>query len=217
MSYTIFTSNPTSLIAQAGRVVATFPSGIVRVDQTYLGLTSQSAAHRAVLEIGNHMPDGDNYPSVNWPNHDGPSSLKIFPEVSEKRHEDGFTEYAVSAYGVTKAAGFTSSGFSIEKYSQTFSIDQEEGAAPLQYTVTEFWELETRTYTNPVPSLSVLEGFPTAPENLFRRLRSRKITGNAQGNVELDLNWSVVFLSLNRINFGHIDELTITFGSEAAI
>jgi hypothetical protein len=40
------------------------------------------------------MPDGDTAPCI-----DG---LKIFPEAQERRREDGFTEYIVSAYGRIK-------------------------------------------------------------------------------------------------------------------
>ena len=97
MSYTIFTSIPTALIAQPGRAVNTFPSGLVRVDQTYIGLTSQADNHRAALAVGNNMPDGDSSPCI-----DG---LKIFPEVQERRREDGFTEYIVSAYGRVNMSG----------------------------------------------------------------------------------------------------------------
>jgi hypothetical protein len=96
MSYLIYTSLEASngLIPQPGRAVNTFPSGLVRVDQTYLGLTANAATHRAILAVGNDMPDGDTAPCI-----DG---LKIFPEVQERRREDGFTEYIVSAYGRTK-------------------------------------------------------------------------------------------------------------------
>lgn len=97
MSYSIFISNPTALIAQPGRAVNTFPSGLVRVDQTYLGLTSQTSTHRATLAIGNNMPDGNSSPCI-----DG---LKIFPEVQERRREDGFTEFIVSAYGRSNLQG----------------------------------------------------------------------------------------------------------------
>jgi hypothetical protein len=98
MSYLIYTSPEasTGLIPQPGRAVNTFPSGLVRVDQTYLGLTSNAATHRAILAVGNDMPDGDTSPCI-----DG---LKIFPEVQERRREDGFTEYIVSAYGRTKSS-----------------------------------------------------------------------------------------------------------------
>jgi hypothetical protein len=103
MSYTIFTSNHTSLIAQPGRAVNTFPSGLVRVDQVYLGLTSQAATHRATLAVGNDMPDGDSSPCI-----DG---LKIFPEVQELRREDGFTEFIVSAYGRSHSTAVINSSF----------------------------------------------------------------------------------------------------------
>ena len=97
MSHTIYTSPAaaTGLIAQPGRAVNTFPSGLVRVDQTYLGLTANATAHRAILAVGNDMPDGDTSPCI-----DG---LKIFPEAQERRREDGFTEYIVSAYGRLKS------------------------------------------------------------------------------------------------------------------
>lgn len=95
MSYTIFKST-SGLIPQPGRAVNTFSSGLVRVDQTYLGLTAQAVTHRATLAVGNDMP-GDSYPCI-----DG---LKIFPEVQEKRREDGFTEFIVSAYGRCNSTG----------------------------------------------------------------------------------------------------------------
>lgn len=103
MSYTIFTANPTALIPQPGRAVNIFLSGLVRVDQTYLGLTSQATIHRATLAVGNNMPDGDSSPCI-----DG---LKIFPEVQERRREDGFTEFLVSAYGRASSTYSESSNF----------------------------------------------------------------------------------------------------------
>ena len=115
MSYSIFIANPTALIAQPGRAVNTFPSGLVRVDQVYLGLTSQAAAHRATLALGNNMPDGDSSPCI-----DG---LKIFPEVQEIRREDGFTEYLVSAYGRSNS---TEKRTSIKvAYKQAFSYSKQ--------------------------------------------------------------------------------------------
>lgn len=97
MSYSIFIASPTALIAQPGRAVNTFPSGLVRVDQTYIGLTTQASTHRAILAVGNSMPDDDSSPCI-----DG---LKIFPEVQERRRGDGFNEYIVSAYGRVNQTG----------------------------------------------------------------------------------------------------------------
>jgi hypothetical protein len=109
MSYTIYKSTD-DLIAQAGRTVSTFASGLVRVEQTYLGLTDRAALHRAVLAIGNDMPDGDSSPCI-----DG---LKIFPEVQEVRREDGFTEYQVCAYGRLNVTGKVDSNFQAGSFFQ---------------------------------------------------------------------------------------------------
>ena len=88
----IYETNPGQLIPQGNRTVSTFPSGLVRVDQSFIGRTDLNATHRSQLVVGADFP-GDQQPS-----YDG---LRIFPEVQEKRLPDGFTEYLVSAYGRT--------------------------------------------------------------------------------------------------------------------
>ena len=56
--------------------------------------TTAAASHRAsALIVGAPTPDGDDYPAI-----DG---LFIFPAPQEKRRDDGFTEFSVSAYGRT--------------------------------------------------------------------------------------------------------------------
>lgn len=132
MSYTTFTANPASLIPQPGRAVNTFPSGLVRVDQTYLGLTAQAATHRATLAIGNNMPDGDSSPCI-----DG---LKIFPEVQERRREDGFTEYLVSAYGRCNTTGCTVFNYEIFQKSVSYTASDGKGA-----TLTAILKQKTKT------------------------------------------------------------------------
>lgn len=157
MSYTIFIANPTALIPQPGRAVNTFPSGLVRVDQTYLGLTSQSATHRATLAVGNDMPDGDSSPCI-----DG---LKIFPEVQERRREDGFTEYIVSAYGRSNTTGFTLNEpvvnkIDFKKGEQTYSATFTFGSFNLETTM-----LESDPYS--LLEINELENFPTLPRVVF--------------------------------------------------
>ena len=131
MSYTIFSSSSTALIPQPGRAVNTFPSGLVRVDQTYLGLTAQAATHRAILAVGNNMPDEDSSPCI-----DG---LKIFPEVQERRREDGFTEYIVSAYGRSNSTGKSTSIKVVYKQAFTYSkqfyvLNSANGTFPQNFT-----------------------------------------------------------------------------------
>jgi len=91
MSAILFEKNAGQLVASSERTVATFESGLVRVDQKYTCANANAAAHRATLAIGADMPDGDDTPTI-----DG---LKIFPAPQEVRRQDGFTEFQVSAYG----------------------------------------------------------------------------------------------------------------------
>lgn len=106
----------TGLHAQAGRTVDTFPSGLVRVVQTYIGLTANASAHRAALAIGNDMPDGNSTPCI-----DG---LKIFPEVPEKRREDGMTEYVVTAYGRCNTTGNKSFSKTLGELSVIYGVNE---------------------------------------------------------------------------------------------
>lgn len=88
---TIYQANPGQLIPQPDRTVSTFPSGLVRVDQSFIGLTAYESENREQLRFGNTWPNGDVAPAQ-----DG---LFIFPFPKEERTGDGFTKYYVSAYG----------------------------------------------------------------------------------------------------------------------
>ena len=92
----IYEQSPNGLYATGQRTVSTFPSGLIRVDQTFACRTSAAATHRATLAVGADFP-GDSYPAI-----DG---LKIFPEPQEKRRNDGFVEFTVSGYGRLNTVG----------------------------------------------------------------------------------------------------------------
>lgn len=87
---TIYEQTAGSLIAQPDRSVATFDSGLIRVDQTFIGTTQNAETHRATLAVGNDFP-GDTSPGI-----DG---LFIFPAAQETRAGDGLTTFMVSGYG----------------------------------------------------------------------------------------------------------------------
>ena len=92
----IYEQTPGGLYPTGQRTVSTFPSGLIRVDQSFACKTSAAATHRATLAVGAIFP-GDSDPAI-----DG---LKIFPEPQEKRRNDGFTEFTVSGYGRTSMNG----------------------------------------------------------------------------------------------------------------
>jgi hypothetical protein len=92
MPQIIYEKNAGELIPQGGRSVSTFPSGLIRVDQTFICSTPNVATHRADLKIKEDFPGGSE-PAI-----DG---LYIYPEVQESRRGDGFSELIASGYGRT--------------------------------------------------------------------------------------------------------------------
>ena len=183
MSYLIYTSleASTGLIPQPGRAVNTFPSGLVRVDQTYLGLTANAATHRAILAVGNDMPDGDTAPCI-----DG---LKIFPEAQERRREDGFTEYLVSAYGRVNAIGETSFNYEIA----TFSFGPYTGIYKVKIKTIKRVLLATQEYNfssdvSGVGQPELIDGYNVANYGAL---------------------WDTSVRSYEEANCGHVKEITV--------
>jgi hypothetical protein len=94
MAYTYHgTSN---LIALPNRTVQTYPSGLVRVEQSFVCRNANAATYRNQLKAGAKMPN-DDAPAI-----DG---LYIFPDTAEVARDDGFSEFRVTAYGRTNKTG----------------------------------------------------------------------------------------------------------------
>lgn len=94
MSYTYH--GTTDLIALPNRAVQTFPSGLVRVERSFVCRKDQVAKYRNTIKVNEPMPFDDGAPAI-----DG---LYIFPEPQEVVRDDGFVEFRVTAYGRTVAA-----------------------------------------------------------------------------------------------------------------
>ena len=80
-----------ALITTGERSVNNFQSGLIRVDQKYVGLSTNEASDRSLLIDGVVLPNQPNDPSM-----DG---LYIYGGAQESRNGDGFTTYQASAYG----------------------------------------------------------------------------------------------------------------------
>jgi hypothetical protein len=95
MAYTYHgTSN---LIALPNRTVQTYPSGLVRVDRSYVCRKADAVRNRSKFQVGDFLPDDDGAPAI-----DG---LYIFPDAQETVRDDGFVEFRVSAYGRINTTG----------------------------------------------------------------------------------------------------------------
>jgi hypothetical protein len=91
MAYTYHgTSN---LIALPNRTVQTYPSGLVRVERSFVCRKADVAKTRNTIRVNERMPMDDGAPAF-----DG---LFIFPEPQEVVRDDGFVEFRVTAYGRT--------------------------------------------------------------------------------------------------------------------
>lgn len=81
----------TDLIALPNRTVQTYPSGLVRVERSFVCRKDQVAKYRNTIKVNEPMPLDDGAPAI-----DG---LYIFPEPQEIVRDDGFVEFKVTAYG----------------------------------------------------------------------------------------------------------------------
>lgn len=115
---TIIIKNESDLIPLGGRSVSTWDSGLLRVEEKYVGLTTMERTHRALFKVGNPPPSGDNSPSF-----DG---ITISSQPNEVRREDGFTEYSVTYHGRVDNTGL-GDPTSPESLSQEASLIYNEG------------------------------------------------------------------------------------------
>jgi len=106
MAYNYHGTN--GLIALPGRSIATFPSGLVRVDRTYACQAADAGKYRQQFAVGNPLPLDDGTPAI-----DG---LYIFPDAQEEKGSDGFYRFNVSGYGRVNTTGTSQSFFQEGKF-----------------------------------------------------------------------------------------------------
>jgi len=101
MAYTY--RGTSNLIALPNRTVQTYPSGLVRVERSFVCRKADVAKNRNTIRVNERMPMDDGAPAF-----DG---LFIFPEPQEIVRDDGFVEFRVTAYGRTTATGVFETSF----------------------------------------------------------------------------------------------------------
>jgi hypothetical protein len=198
MPQIIYEKNAGELIPQGARSVSTFPSGLIRVDQTFICSTPNVATHRSDLKVGNDFPGGFE-PAI-----DG---LYIYPEVQENRRGDGFSELIASGYGRT-----ANTLQNIRKQVFTGTLQRSTGSGLLYLTTL----LYSRNIINGFiaikdgDSLSVedlgLDDQLFVPFNLFNTNTNYEIVitsieFNYTSQNYIDWNGDLRIRYLNRINF----------------
>jgi hypothetical protein len=87
----IIYKNTDGLITTGDRSINNFQSGLIRVDQKFMGISANEASDRLLLQDGLILPGQPDDPSM-----DG---LYIYGGAQESRSGDGFTTYQTGAYG----------------------------------------------------------------------------------------------------------------------
>ena len=224
-------SKNTALIPQP-RTVDTFPSGLVRVTQTYIGRTALKATHRALLAEGNAMPDGNSSPCL-----DG---LKIFPEAQERARDDGMTEYIVTAYGRVNSTGKKTFAQELSSYRSLYKVKDFIGNIETQNNPENYY---TRSVSAPatvdkliwlfcVPKNEQLSIVPTITPNVYNYDGTKRESISLLGvfnasqatigyfhegtkkspqSVVRQINKSFLVSSIEKSNFGDFDEWTVTY------
>jgi hypothetical protein len=183
----IYTSFSSGLVQQGDRSVTTFPSGLLKVEQTFIGLTSNESSDRLTLQIGDPFPL-DETPSI-----DG---VFIFPATQETRDPSGFTTYKVSGYGRINENGYSEISPSENLTATTYN---EEGLFWGQEIWTAKQKLTQRVIINDQANEDPF-GYDTAgvPAPI-------KVVTNSEFPV--NPTWTMRRVDVQRTNFGRFTEL----------
>jgi hypothetical protein len=184
----IYQRTPGELFATGERTVSIFPSGLVRVDQTFICPETAAASHRASLAVGSNMPGGSE-PAI-----DG---LHIYPAPQEKIRSDGFTEFIVSAYGRTNTTGTETLEWNV------FSLSGTDSANNIQVT---------GIYKNRTKRVQLVLN-ESEMADLYFDESSATTPVLIDGFNILNIRWTRGVASYQSTNFGVFTEVTYSIGA----
>ena len=220
MAYTYH--GTTNIIALPNRTVQTYPSGLVRVERSFVCRKDQVAKFRNTIRVNELMPLDNGAPSI-----DG---LYIFPEPQEIVRDDGFVEFRVTAYGRTNTEG--SYAVNIISSAVNFQIFERESVGALITTTTAQELILANSYiiklvfieNEQIDILSIrkkyiaaifdLSGIPfteTTEFKVFPFLNSSIY--NPQENKTVDIVATLQLASFESSGYGKFQETTMIFNS----
>jgi hypothetical protein len=236
MAYTYHGTS--ELIALPNRTVQTYPSGLVRVERSFVCRTGLATQKRRIFRLGEQMPNEVNSVAI-----DG---LFIFPDPSEVMRDDGFVEFRVTAYGRTNLSGQRISLAPIKTFAEfiaayskpNLNYNPNNPASPvndraeLRKTIDiirvdayyNFCVLQNAFVPDP-EDLQIIGGVfynganlavqKFTPSSIFPELgRGAVTTGRGDSSVanrEFGFPFSVFPSSFQRVNFGVFDEIRVTY------
>lgn len=205
----------TNLIALPNRTVQVYPSGLARVERSFVCRKDMTSKYRTTLAVNQPMPLDDGSPCI-----DG---IYIFPEVQEISRDDGFTEFRVTGYGRT--VGLREGNFersSIQSSYQVFTL--------------ETTETETTTTNQQLPSINEIytargvlpQSSPSSNALIFPTIErpgvfpanggAPLVSGERSTGGTLTRTFVGIKLdSFTSVNFGQWSEYTVTYAAYASV
>jgi hypothetical protein len=198
MSYTYHGAS--NLIQLPGRSVQTYPSGLVRVERSFVCRKNDANLYRERFKGGNLMPDDDGAPAI-----DG---LYIFPEPQEAVRDDGFVEFRVTAYGRCSFDDYIIKG---TKQVDIFFLEPEVDFFDFSDTFNFNKALaETYTIKRCLPSSVNIKDVIAAPPSIFSNI---VYLGNPEGLLRKNIviQGKLQLSQFSSISFGFFSEFTYTY------
>lgn len=147
-------------------------------------------------------------------------SSNSFPEPSV-RYEDGLAVVEWTEYDKKNSTGFQTKGAELINLSKSYESTQTTSGSggsqitqTYRWTVTEIWISDTITTTkviNASESSATLNASGSTAKTMIKRI----ILGNPapSSGGALQISWSSQVVSVNRRNYGLLDEVEITVGN----
>jgi hypothetical protein len=207
------------LIALPGRSVQTFPSGLVRVERSFMCRKGDVERYRNILRVNEPMPFDNGAPAI-----DG---LYIFPEPQERVRDDGFVEFRVTAYGRTGFPDEYTIAFAEKNYFYARTVFQ--GTNPISVPVILNPRSLNETYTQKqvFPSSAGLQEVSSNPPKIDnpsivtlgnepRVLKTETFESNGLF-IDRTVTYSIRFLSFSSTNYGRWNENVISWYAWATV
>ena len=142
----------------------------------------------------------------------------VFPEPNVS-YQDGLAVVEWTQYdNEPNSQGYNTKGTELINLSKTYT--QSSGGESAQYTINETWVSETITTTKVISHSTALSGaLSHGISDLGKVMKQRFIFGSVPSGAftALSIAWSLQVVSVNRRNYGVLDEIDITVGNVPTI
>lgn len=156
MAAMIYTSKQGQAIPQGNLGIFIFPSGLVRLEQTFICLEDELQVHRQNLSEGSIFPKKTERGFAKNPV-DVIDGFYIYPQPTEKLRGDGFAELYVTAFGRLNETGKTTLEWKVWEENGTFKKNDDT-----EIQVTSMWTSRVKRVEKVMLTSEVVEFSPSS-------------------------------------------------------